>query len=162
LNALPTDRRDNEQTTMMARQPQPIHLIAHDPDDLIVMSALLQDALVRHADMTYESKRHRFVLVLSRFRWEAGPTARERVRAGLHFNHVLKVQHQKLALAKADSVAELLAIRCATDGAGGTEITLELAGGGAIRLVAECLDAEVRDLGPAWRADHTPDHTESR
>lgn len=147
---------------MMARQPQPIHLIAHDPDDLVVMSALLQDALVRHGDMTFDSKRRRFVLVLSRFRWEAGADARERVRAGLHFNHVLQVQHQGIALQMRDTVAELLAIRTSLDDAGSNEITLDFSGGGAIRLVAECLDAEIQDLGPSWQAHHAPDHPEAR
>ena len=35
---------------MTKREPSAVHLIAHDPDDLVVISALLQDALVRHGD----------------------------------------------------------------------------------------------------------------
>lgn len=145
---------------MTKREPLPVHLIAHDPDDLVVISALLQDALVRHGDMTYQSTHRRFVLVVSRFRWEAGSTKRGRVRTGLHFNHVLKVQHHGVALHLRDSVAELLAVRLDSDSTDRVAITLEFAGGGAVRLTAECVDAEVRDLGPSWEANHTPDHSD--
>jgi hypothetical protein len=144
---------------MTKRAPPQVHLIAQDPDDLVVISALVQDALVRHADMAYQSTHRRFILVVSRFRWEAGSSARERVRAGLHFNHVLKVQHHGIALQMKDSVAELLAIRHDSDAADQVTITLEFAGGGAVRLTAECVDAEVRDLGASWGARHTPDHS---
>jgi hypothetical protein len=146
---------------MTKHEPSPVHLIAHDPDDLVVISALLQDALVRHADMTYQSTNRRFVLVVSRYRWEAGSPARERVRTGLHFNHVLKVQHQGVALYVRNSVAELLAVRLDPDATDRVAITLEFSGGGAVRLTAECIDAEVRDLGPTWDTRYTPDHSDN-
>ena len=133
--------------------------MAQDPDDLVVISALLQDALVRHADMSYRSTSRRFAAVVSRYRWEAESPARERVRTGLHFNHVLKVQSRGVALHVRDSVAELLTIRLEPDVTDRVAITLEFSGGGAVRLTAECIDAEVRDLGLAWDTRHTPDHS---
>ena len=145
---------------MTKREPSPVHLIARDPDDLVVISALVQDALVHHTDMTYQSTNRRFVLVVSRYRWEAGPLVRERVRTGLHFNHVLKVQRQGVAVHVRGSVAELLVVRLDPDATDRVAITLEFAGGGAVRLTAECIDAEVRDLGPAWDTRHTPDHSD--
>ena len=145
---------------MTKREPSPVHLIAHDPDDLVVISALVQDALVRHADMTYQSTNRRFLLIVSRFRWEAESPSRERVRTGLHFNHVLKVQQQGLALYVRDSVAELLAVSFNPDATDRVAITLEFAGGGAVRLTAECIDAEVCDLGPNWNTRQTPDHSD--
>ena len=144
---------------MTKREPSLVHLMAQDPGDLVVISALLQDALVRHADMTYQSTSRRFVAVFSRYRWEVKSPARERVRTGLHFNHVLKVQSRGVALQVRDSVAELLAIRVAPDTADRVAITLEFSGGGAVRLTAECIDSEVRDIGPAWDTRHTPDHS---
>ncbi|MEQ8246270.1 MAG: DUF2948 family protein [Alphaproteobacteria bacterium] len=142
----------------MTPSPSPLRLIAHDADDLAVISTLLQDALVRHADMTFDRRRRRFALAVSRFRWEAGK-ARERIRTGVHFNHVLGVQHQGIALDKRDTVAELLAVRTAPADDGGVALTLDFAGGGTIRLEAECIDAEVRDLGDTWAARRTPDHS---
>ena len=53
----------------MAR-PRPLKLRARDLDDMAVIAAMLQDAVVRPAEMTYLAREKRFVMVLSRFRWE--------------------------------------------------------------------------------------------
>jgi hypothetical protein len=50
--------------------PQPLKLRARDLDDMAVIAAMLQDAVVRPAEMTYLAREKRFVMVLSRFRWE--------------------------------------------------------------------------------------------
>jgi hypothetical protein len=39
-------------------------------------------------------------------------------------------------------------------------VTLAFAGGGAVRLNVECIEAELRDLGPAWEAKGKPQHPE--
>jgi len=134
-----------------------LRLIVQDAEDLTVLSMLFQDALVRHGDMTFDARAKRFVLVASRFRWEAGQDA-ERVRTGLHFNHVLKVQHQGLDLRKPDTVAELLSLR-GEEADGDATIQFDFAGGGSIRLEADCIDAEARDLGESWGTRRTPDHS---
>ena len=59
-----------------------LKLRARDLDDMTVMAAMLQDAVVRPAEMTYLTRDKRFVMVMSRFRWEdpeakAGPAADE-------------------------------------------------------------------------------------
>lgn len=53
----------------MAR-PRPLKLRARDIDDMAVIAAMLQDAVVRPAEMTYLAQEKRFVMVVSRFRWE--------------------------------------------------------------------------------------------
>ncbi len=138
----------------------PLRLIVQDGEDLAVLSMLFQDALVRHGDMTFDARAKRFALVASRFRWESGGT-RERVRTGLHFNHVLKVQHQGLDLRKPDTVAELLSLRGEEIEGGDATIQFDFAGGGSIRLTADCIDAAARDLGKSWPARRTPDHSEA-
>jgi len=50
--------------------PRPLKLRARDLDDMAVIAAMLQDAVVRPAEMTYLAQEKRFVMVLSRFRWE--------------------------------------------------------------------------------------------
>ncbi|MDX1576125.1 MAG: DUF2948 family protein, partial [Kiloniellales bacterium] len=50
--------------------PRPLKLRARDLDDMTVMAAMLQDAVVRPAEMTYLAREKRFVMVMSRFRWE--------------------------------------------------------------------------------------------
>ena len=37
-------------------------------------------------------------------------------------------------------------------------LTLQFAGGGAIRLQVECIEAELRDLGAAWATRSKPQH----
>ena len=37
-------------------------------------------------------------------------------------------------------------------------VTLTFAGNGAVRLEVECIEAELRDLGPQWRARRKPRH----
>lgn len=49
---------------------RPLKLRARDLDDMAVMAAMLQDAVVRPAEMTYLARDKRFVMVISRFRWE--------------------------------------------------------------------------------------------
>lgn len=49
---------------------RPLKLRARDLDDMTVMAAMLQDAVVRPAEMTYLARDKRFVMVISRFRWE--------------------------------------------------------------------------------------------
>lgn len=50
--------------------PRPLKLRARDLDDMAVLAAMLQDAVVRPAEMTYLARDKRFVMVISRFRWE--------------------------------------------------------------------------------------------
>ncbi len=51
-------------------EPRHLKLRARDLDDMAVMAAMLQDAVVRPAEMTYQAREKRFVMVISRFRWE--------------------------------------------------------------------------------------------
>lgn len=38
------------------------------------------------------------------------------------------------------------------------KVRLDFAGGGAIELEVECIEAELKDLGAAWRARRVPNH----
>jgi hypothetical protein len=51
-------------------RPRHLKLRARDLDDMAVMAAMLQDAVVRPAEMAYQAREKRFVMVISRFRWE--------------------------------------------------------------------------------------------
>ena len=82
-----------------------------------------------------------------------------RVRAGLHFDGVLTVQSQNLKRGAPEAVVSLLAISFTPKGGEdpGGMIELVLAGGGAIRLTVECIDAELADLTGPWAARGRPE-----
>ena len=135
-----------------------LRLAAADADDLQILSARLQDAVGQLGNFTWLPKKRRFAAVVNRLQWEAG--GKTRVRAGLHFDGVLKVQSQKVKLGAGDAVVSLLALRF--EPAGGEDpggiIEIVLAGGGAIRLTVECIDAELADITGPWAARGVPDH----
>ena len=82
------------------------------------------------------------------------------MRAGLHFDGVLKVLSSQVKLGAGDAVVSILALRF--EPAGGEDpggiIEIVLAGGGAIRLTVECIDAELSDVTESWAARGRPDH----
>ena len=90
-----------------------LKLTALDADDLGVISAACQDALVAVRDCAYFKDEKRFVLLLNRFRWEADPTveaAYSRTHSALVFNEVTAVRHRDIPLHEPDRMLELLAV----------------------------------------------------
>ena len=135
-----------------------LKLAAADAEDLQVLSARLQDAVLKLKNVSWQPKKRRFAAVVNRLQWEAG--GQTRVRAGLHFDGVLKVQSQKVKLGANEAVVSLLAVTFTPNGSEdpGGVIELVLAGGGTFRLTVECVDAELSDMSSSWTARRTPDH----
>jgi len=143
-----------------------LKLNALDNDDLGVLSAHLQDAVIKIGDMRYLAEDRQFVMVLNRFDWGDALTPERRkktytrVRSGLQFGHVLSVKKSKVMQANIDAVVDLLAIEFTPTQTPSGVITLIFAGGGAIRLEVECIEARLNDLGLAWQTGNLPDHEE--
>lgn len=134
-------------------------LAAHDAEDLEVISARLQDAVARVGDLVYLKKQHRFAGMFNRFAWET-ENKDMRIRTGVHFDGVLSVRCHKLCQQSQDAVVELLAIRFTPRGGNDPAGTVELvfAGGGALQLDVECLEAAMADEGESWEALGRPEH----
>jgi hypothetical protein len=137
----------------------PLKLVALDPDDLAIVSAHLQDAIVRIDDLAFLPGERRFALVARRFDWEAGPTEPPRRRlTGLHFERVLAARTRGIDRGNIDAVLNLLAITFEeTDTPSGTA-TLIFSEGAAIQLDLECIETQMKDLGPVWEAEGRPVH----
>lgn len=141
-----------------------LRLIALDAEDLAVLSAHIQDAVLKVGQMRWMPGERRFVLGLNRFAWEAMPEGRrprqdyQRRRAALHFERVEAVRSTGLDRSAVDTVLELLAIRFELLEAPSGEVVLDFAGGATLRLSVECLEAQLADLGPAWSTPHAPRH----
>src|SRR5215470_13426511 len=134
-----------------------LKLIALDAEDLAIISAHLQDAVMKVGDLAFLPREKRFAAIANRFDWLdaiEGEAAREkryaRRRAALRFERVLGAQVQGLDLKTKGTVAELLAIEFEAGEAPAGRVVLKFADGAAIRLNVECIEAELRDLGPAW------------
>jgi hypothetical protein len=136
-----------------------LRLVAFDQDDLAVISAHLQDAIVRVGDLAFLPKERRFALVGRRFDWESGPNEPPRRRlTGLHFERVTGVRCKGIDRSNPDQVLNLLAITF-EDGEKPSGIaTLIFAEGGAIQVEVECIELQMKDLGPVWEAESRPDH----
>jgi DUF2948 family protein len=140
-----------------------LKLIALDEEDLDIVSSHLQDAVVRVGEMAYVPSRKRFAAVLNRFNWEKAeatgkPEDNERRRTALRFDRVLAAQLKSVKPSQADRVLSLLAVRFEADEHPSGYVTLTFSGGASIRLKVECIEAELTDLGPAWRARSRPQH----
>ena len=139
---------------------EPLRLIALDEEDLAVMSAHLQDAVIKVRDMLYLPKTKRFALLAARFDWlgiEKGRT--ERCVTGLHFERVLKAAISGFDQAAGDTCLNLLSVHFTATDAPAGEVILTFSGGAAIKLAVECLEAQIRDLGPRWQAKAKPGHS---
>ncbi|MEM7741566.1 MAG: DUF2948 family protein [Pseudomonadota bacterium] len=141
-------------------QFKPMALVAADSEDLRAVSALLQDAVLKIGDATYLDRDRRFAFVTNRYVWEA-PKAffgrGQRVRTGVHFDDVISVKTKNLRLDAKDAVVEILNTEYDGDENGGL-ITINLAGGGAIALEVEAINASLNDLSEPWQASRRPNH----
>lgn len=137
-----------------------LKLIALDNEDLEVVSAHVQDAVIRVADMGYARGDGRFAMLMNRFDWAgAQPRAKGlRKRAALHFDGVTHAAYAGFDPAAPEGVVELLAIHFEPAQAPAGIVELRLAGGGTIRLNVDYLEARLADLGAAWAASARPAH----
>lgn len=139
-----------------------LKLIALDPEDLGVLSCHLQDAVMRIGDMAFVKPDMRFAAIINRFDWEGAVSEAnrdfQRRRAGLRFERVKAARVQGLDLQQKEQVLALLAVTFEAGDEPSGAVTLHFAGGAAVRLEVECIEAELRDLGAAWGARTKPAH----
>jgi hypothetical protein len=126
-------------------------LIALDPDDLAVISAHVQDAAVRVADIIWRQGEKRLVVGMSRIDWDqaiSGDVVPGRLISALRFDRVLACKSRNIDLDASNDALELLGIEFHPAEAPGGSAVLMFADGGALRLDVECLEVELADLGP--------------
>ena len=140
-----------------------LKLVALDSDDIEVLSAHAQDAVVKIADIMWRPAEKRLIVVLNRFDWEGAqnvvPPYRRR-RAALRFERVNAFKHRNIPCSDKDAVLNLLAVEFAPTDAPAGHVILTFSGGAALRLDVECLEAELADLGPVWATAACPAHAD--
>lgn len=145
-----------------------LKLIAFDKDDLEIVSAHVQDAVTRVADIRYVPRERRLILAMNRFDWVSANGANgakgdggghfERRRAVLHFEAVNGVKCRDVPHDSKDTVLNLLAITFEEREAPGGCVDIHFSGGGVLRLDVECIEARLADLDAAWQTRNCPDH----
>jgi len=146
---------------MNQRLDEKLKFVVLDAEDLEVVSAHLQDAVVKVADIIWRPREKRLIVALNRFDWEGVQTGRpeyRRRRSALRFERVLACKCKEVNPAGKDAVLNLLAVEFGETEAPSGIVTLIFSGGGALRLEVECLEAELADLGPSWTASTCPSH----
>ena len=138
-----------------------LKFVALDEEDLQVVSAHIQDAVVKVSDVLWRPQEQRLVVALNRFDWEGAqsePPQYRRRRAALRFERVMSCKCRNVNPAGRDAVLNLLAVEYTPTDAPAGVVTLIFSGDAALRLEVECLEAELADLGPTWTTTARPMH----
>jgi hypothetical protein len=142
-----------------------LRLVAEDDADLKVISAAVQDAVLKAENIKYDSKRRRFTLEVNRFQWEDAPKRgpKTRVRALLAFDSVLGVKTRAVSKTDPDMVMSILSVTFEPDDEPpGGKVSILFSGDGELQLDAEALDVTLLDSEYEWATRHTPDHDKKR
>ena len=136
----------------------PLKLRARNAEDLAVISAALQDALVPLGDISQFPDDKSFMMVVNRYRWEREGEQAERTHAGLRFDAVRHVRFRGIDRANRAQFLSFLAVAYDDTGEAEGTVVLHFAGGGAIRLDVGGLYCILADLGQPWPTQWTPVH----
>jgi hypothetical protein len=137
-----------------------LKLRAEDAEDIAVIAACLQDALVQVSDIAYLPDERRFVMVANRFCWEGcgeadGGEPFSRVHCGVVFDGVGRVRLKKIDRKKPGRTLELLTIRT-----GDGLVELMFAGGAEIRLDVAAVSCHIDDMDEPWPTRLRPSHAD--
>lgn len=148
-----------------------LKLSATDPEDLVVLSSILQDATVLIGDMGYDDGQ--FMMVAARFiaaddlkandAHSSGGSFNEgsssegikgvRKLMGINFAGVSAVKRQGFSPSSRDDVLNILAIR-----ANQTNIEIVFSGKSMVRLECDAIRIYAADLGEGWSTSFAPSH----
>lgn len=137
--------------------PPGLKLIALDREGLDILSAHLQDSCANASDIAWLPKKGQFAMKLMRFDWAGAKLGLdERVGAVLRFDRVLSVA--KLGDFTPGRPMSLIAAQFEQVDPPSGFIILAFSDGGILRLEVECVEAELRDIGPRAPATQCAGH----
>jgi hypothetical protein len=144
----------------MTTENASLKLKAKDAEDIQVIAAILQDAIVPIGDMTYDAAAKKFILVVNRFRWERMNSmdgdqqpACERICCAVHIEGVADVKTQQLDLTARGTMLDLLTLMVSDNA-----LLLVFAGGARLRLAVDDWSMKLEDFGEPWPVTCTPCH----
>jgi hypothetical protein len=138
-----------------------LKLAANDVEDLGIISAITQDALIHAEGMDYDPMGKKFHMVANRFCWEhlleEVPTLQDlnRIHTGISFDHVEKAEYKGFDRTQKKKPLSLLTIQFTKP-----YVHLLFSDHQEIRLKVKKVNAKLRDLNNHWPADQAPWHPE--
>ena len=145
---------------------KPVRLMAANEEDLPVISALLQDALIESRNISWMKRHGRVAILMSRFRWEDQAAAQrsgrpfERVQSMLVIDSARALRAQGVSPRDPDLILSALSLdfMARVDGSG--TLTLTLSGDGALAVDVECIDIRLQDVSRPYlsHSNQVPDH----
>ena len=134
-------------------KPKNLKLIARTVEDLRVVSAHLQDAIVNINDIANLKKNKILLLQLNRFMWEDVEKGlfrkNKRIRTILKFENVIKVKSRNINLAGKDKFLDFLTIETNQMTDNNYEMKILFAGDSILKVTAEVIEVTLDDQGEA-------------
>ena len=141
---------------------QNLKLIAKTEEDIRVISAHLQDSIVKTSDIASLKRNKIFLIQLNRFMWEDVEKGvfrkNKRIRTVLKFENILEVTAKNINQKKGDRFLDFLAIETLKMPDKNYEMKLIFAGDIVIKLVTEAIDVTLDDQGSPWESKNKPKH----
>ena len=141
---------------------QNLKLIARTNEDLRVISAHLQDSIVKTSDIANLKKNRIFLMQLNRFMWEDVEKGvfrkNKRIRTVLKFENILKVASKNVDQKKNDRFLDFLAIETTKMPDKNYEMKLIFSGDIVLKLIAEAIEVTLDDQGAPWESKNKPEH----
>ena len=145
-------------------KPKNLKLIARTVEDLRVVSAHLQDAIVNINDIANLKKNKILLMQLNRFMWEDVEKGvfrkNKRIRTILKFENVLKVYAKNINQSKNDKFLDFLTIETIKMPDNNYEMKIVFAGDSVIKVISEVIEVTLDDQGSAWDTKNMPKHKE--
>ena len=139
-----------------------LKLLATSDEDLRVIAAHLQDAIISIQDIANLEKNRIFLIQLNRFMWEDIEKGvfrkNKRIRTVLKFDNVLSVRSKNINLKNDNNFLDFLTIECNVLPDKSYEIKLIFSGDSVIKIKSEVIDVTLNDQGAPWETKTQPKH----
>ena len=139
-----------------------LKLIARTKDDLRVVSAHLQDAIVNISDIANLEKNKIFLMQLNRFMWEDVEKGvfrkNKRIKSVLKFDNIVKVYSKNISQMEKSKFLDFLTIETIQMPDNNYEMKLIFSGNSMIKVISEVIDVTLDDQGEAWDTKNMPKH----
>ena len=139
-----------------------LKLLATSDEDLRVIAAHLQDAIVSVQDIANLKKNRIFLIQLNRFMWEDVEKGvfrkNKRIRTVLKFDNIISVFSKNISAKKDKTFLDFLTIESNVLPDKSYEIKLIFSGDSVIKIKAEVIDVTLDDQGSPWETKTQPKH----